>query len=304
MTTWWRILQNSVFSKSKCSFAIAKGIEAADAVTKAAEVGLFFAKAGCPGKYYLLFSGEVAAVQASLDAGCAIGGSHVVDQCVIPRVHPQVVRAIGMTNLPEEAGAVGVMEFYSVTASIYGADAAVKAADVSLLDVRLGTGIGGKSFVILVGDVAAVTESVRCGIHTPNAEGMLVASVIHIILLCIERKVTLRSVSDGYVFEDNIDSKTLAFTFGLVSEIERKLVSIRTKEALALIRSKGVVLGRPKGSQQMGRLEPYKEQIEKDLKDPSLTYAQIAEKYNVSLSSFKRFLKEYLPDKKKKKTKK
>ena len=49
----------------------------------------------------------------------------------------------------------------------------------------------------------------------------------------------------------------------------------------------------------MGRLEPYKEQIEKDLKDPSLTYAQIAEKYNVSLSSFKRFLKEYLPDKKK-----
>ena len=118
--------------------------------------------------------------------------------------------------------------------------------------------------------------------------------IIHIILLCIERKVTLRSVSDGYVFEDNIDSKTLAFTFGLVSEIERKLVSIR---------SKGVVLGRPKGSQQMGRLEPYKEQIEKDLKDPSLTYAQIAEKYNVSLSSFKRFLKEYLPDKKKKKKK-
>ena len=113
--------------------------------------------------------------------------------------------------------------------------------------------------------------------------------IIHIILLCIERKVTLRSVSDGYVFEDNIDSKTLAFTFGLVSEIERKLVSIRTKEALALIRSKGVVLGRPKGSQQMGRLEPYKEQIEKDLKDPSLTYAQIAEKYNVSLSSSNAF---------------
>lgn len=136
--------------------SIAKGTEAADAVTKAAEVGLVFAKAGCPGKYYLLFSSEVAAVQAALDAGCAIG----------------------MANLPEEAGAVGVMEFYSVTASIYGADAAVKAADVSLLDVRLGTGIGGKSFVILVGDVTAVTEAVRCGIHTPNADGMLFASVV------------------------------------------------------------------------------------------------------------------------------
>lgn len=125
LTTWWRILQNSVFSKSKCSFAIAKGIEAADAVTKAAEVGLFFAKAGCPGKYYLLFSGEVAAVQASLDAGAPSAGVMwwtVRD----PQGPPQVVRAIGMTNLPEEAGAVGVMEFYSVTASIYGADAAVQ----------------------------------------------------------------------------------------------------------------------------------------------------------------------------------
>ncbi|MEA4933256.1 MAG: BMC domain-containing protein, partial [Lawsonibacter sp.] len=158
--------------------SIAKGIEAADAVIKAADVSLVFAKAGCPGKYYLLFSGEVSAVQASLDAGYAIGQSYVVDQCVIPRVHPQVIRAIGMTNPPEEAGAVGVMEFYSVTASIFGADTAVKAADVSLLDVRLGTGIGGKSFVILIGDVAAVTEAVRCGTRTTNADGMLVSSVV------------------------------------------------------------------------------------------------------------------------------
>ncbi len=158
--------------------SIAKGIEAADVVIKTADVKLGMARAGCPGKYYLLFFGEVAAVQSSLDAGCTIGGSHVVDQCIIPRVHPQVIHAIGMTHLPEAFGAVGVMEFYSVTASVYGADAAVKAADVSLMDVRLGTGIGGKSFVILVGDVAAVTEAVRCGVNTPNAEGMLVSSVV------------------------------------------------------------------------------------------------------------------------------
>ncbi len=158
--------------------SIAKGIEAADAVIKAADVQLAFAKASCPGKYYLLFHGEVAAVQASLDAGAAIGGKHVVDHCVIPRVHPQVIQAIGMANMPEYNGAIGVMEFYSVTASIYGADAAVKAADVSLIDLRLGTGIGGKSFVTLTGDVAAVTESIRCGTTTPYAEGMLVSSVV------------------------------------------------------------------------------------------------------------------------------
>ena len=83
-----------------------------------------------------------------------------------------------MTSMPETMRAVGVMEFFSVTASVYGADAAVKTADVDLIDVRLGTGIGGKSFVILTGDVAAVTEAVKAGIHTPNAEGMLVSSVV------------------------------------------------------------------------------------------------------------------------------
>lgn len=158
--------------------SIAKGIETADIVLKTAEVSLLSAHAGCPGKYYLLFSGEVAAVNAALEAGRDLAGEHVVDTCVIPRVHPQVIRAIGMANYPERLGAVGVMEYFSVTASIYSADAAVKAADVELIDVRLGTGIGGKSFVILTGEVAAVSEAVKAGINTPSAEGMLVSSVV------------------------------------------------------------------------------------------------------------------------------
>ena len=158
--------------------SIARGIEVADVVLKTAEVSMLFAKASCPGKYYLLFTGDVAAVQASIDAGRALGGSFVVDHCLIPRVHPQVIKAINMTGMPDTLQAVGVMEFYSVTASVYGADAAVKAADVSLLDVRLGTGIGGKSFVVLTGEVAAVREAVSCGINTPNASGMVISSVV------------------------------------------------------------------------------------------------------------------------------
>lgn len=141
--------------------SIAKGVEAADLILKTAEVDLIFAKAGCPGKYYILFTGEVAAVKASLDAGAAIGGNHTVDSCVIPRVHPQVIKAINLAAEPGTPGAIGVMEFFSVTASVYAADAAVKAADVDLIDVRLGTGIGGKSFVVLTGEVAAVREAHR-----------------------------------------------------------------------------------------------------------------------------------------------
>lgn len=158
--------------------SIAKGIEAADAVLKAADVRLVFAKPGCPGKYYLLFTGEVAAVQASLDAGAGMAPGHVVDSCVIPRVHPQVIRAINLTSVPDTLHAVGIMEFYSVTASVYGADAAVKAAAVDLIDVRLGTGIGGKSFVTLTGEVAAVMAAIDAGVNTPAAEGMTVSSVV------------------------------------------------------------------------------------------------------------------------------
>ena len=54
--------------------SIAKGIEAADRILKTAETELLFAKAGCPGKYYILFSGEVAAVSSALEAGRETGG--------------------------------------------------------------------------------------------------------------------------------------------------------------------------------------------------------------------------------------
>ena len=158
--------------------SIAKGIEAADAILKAAETELIFVRASCPGKYYILFTGEVAAVTASIEAGALIGGANTVDKCVIPRVHPQVIAAINSAVEPVTTNALGVMEFFSVTAAVYAADAAVKAADVKLMDVRLGTGIGGKSFVILTGEVAAVNESINCGINTENAVGMVVSNVV------------------------------------------------------------------------------------------------------------------------------
>ena len=112
------------------SNSIAKGIEAADAALKAAEVSLLYARPVCPGKYSILFYGDVAAVDASLVAGSAVLDDHLVDSVSIPRIHPQVIHAIGLSVEPPPLGAVGVMEFFSVTAAVYAADAAVKAADV------------------------------------------------------------------------------------------------------------------------------------------------------------------------------
>lgn len=158
--------------------SIAKGIEAADAMLKAAEVRLITARPSCPGKYHVLITGEVAAVQAAVEAGEQAAAGSVVDQVVIPRVHPQVIAAVGLSSVPERANAVGILEFFSVTTSLYGADAAVKAADVTLLEVRLGTGIGGKSFVVLTGDVSAVTEGVEAGAAPAGDSGLLVSRVV------------------------------------------------------------------------------------------------------------------------------
>ena len=158
--------------------SIAKGVEAADAILKAAEVELIFARAVCPGKYNVMFTGEVAAVTASLEAGAALGGACVVDSVVIPRVHPQVIQAINQMTEPGDVNAVGIMEFYSITSAVLAADAAVKAADVQLIDVRLGLGIGGKSFVVLTGEVAAAREAVRCGEESAAGKGLLLSSVV------------------------------------------------------------------------------------------------------------------------------
>lgn len=160
------------------SNSIAKGIEVADAVLKAADTALLYAKPVCPGKYTILYYGDVAAVSASLDAGAAVIDAHLVDSVVIPRIHPQVIQAISLSTAPDGVNAVGVMEFFSVTAAVYAADAAAKAADVTLLDVRLGVGIGGKSFAVLTGEVAAVEEAVRCGMAAGEEKGLAVTSTV------------------------------------------------------------------------------------------------------------------------------
>ena len=87
------------------SNSIAKGIEAADAVLKAADTALLYAKPVCPGKYTILFYGDVAAVSASLDAGAAVIDAHLVDSVVIPRIHPQVIQAISLSTAPDGVNA-------------------------------------------------------------------------------------------------------------------------------------------------------------------------------------------------------
>ncbi|MGN0884216.1 MAG: master DNA invertase Mpi family serine-type recombinase [Candidatus Spyradosoma sp.] len=72
--------------------------------------------------------------------------------------------------------------------------------------------------------------------------------IMSILNSCMKREVQVWTIKDNYRLGSDISSKVLAFAFGLSAEIERNLISQRTKEALARKRAEGVVLGRPKGS--------------------------------------------------------
>lgn len=158
--------------------SIAKGILAADMMLKAADIKLIAARPSCPGKYQILISGEVSAVEASLSSGEGAAKNSVIDKLLIPRVHPQVIEAINMSVPVPERKALGVLEFFSITGAITAADSAVKTASITLIEIRLGTGIGGKSFVTFTGDVGAVEAAVNAGAKTAEASGSLLDKVV------------------------------------------------------------------------------------------------------------------------------
>lgn len=158
--------------------SIAKGFEVADALLKAATVEIVFNRTICPGKFMVMVAGETDAVNSSIAVGLDIGGDNVVDDLIIPNVHPDVFPAISGTRVIEKTGALGIIETFSVASIIEAADAAVKTANVQLMEIHLAMAIGGKGYVTLTGEVAAVTSAVEAGAECIQNKGLLVNKVI------------------------------------------------------------------------------------------------------------------------------
>ncbi len=131
------------------------------------------------------------------------------------------------------------------------------------------------------GDVLIVTELSRLS--------RTLTEIMAIMGSCLKRKITIYSTKDGYAFDDTINSKVLCFAFGLVAEIERNLISMRTKEALALRRAEGKVLGRRKGSYtKLQILIDNRAKIMKSLKRGA-SIISLCREYGVSRDTFDRF---------------
>lgn len=117
-------------------------------------------------------------------------------------------------------------------------------------------------------DVLIVSELSRLGRNL-----MEVMSILHD---CMEKDVKVFTLKEGYELGKNINSKILAFAFSLSAEIERNLISQRTKEALARKKAEGKKLGRPFGSQNKQVKLSGKEEIIKELLDKKISVSAIA----------------------------
>ena len=160
--------------------SIGVGIHVEDAMLKAASVELLVARTICSGKYLIVIGGEVSAVRAAVAAGVELAKDALVEERVIPRVHPAVFPAIGLSvPVPESpVEALGVVETFSAASVIEAADAAAKAASVTLFRVHLAMAVGGKGFLLMTGDVAAVEAAVEAGAAVAAADGILVSKEV------------------------------------------------------------------------------------------------------------------------------
>jgi microcompartment protein CcmL/EutN len=158
--------------------SIARGIEAADAMLKAAQVRLLAASPVCPGKYVIIVGGLVAAVEASVRAGDVAAADTLTDSIVIPNVHPQVLEAFTATTAPANVAAIGVIETFSCPSVVLAADQAVKSAHVDLLEIRLARALGGKAYVVFTGEVAAARAALEAGAKAGGQNGLMLATTL------------------------------------------------------------------------------------------------------------------------------
>lgn len=122
--------------------------------------------------------------------------------------------------------------------------------------------------------------------------GRTLFMIMEVLNFCMKREVKIWTIKDNYRLGEDIQSKVLAFAFGLSAEIERNLISQRTKEALARKKAEGVILGRPIGSKSSKvKLSGKELQIQK-LLNKKVSYSAIGRILGVNRITVTKFANE------------
>lgn len=158
--------------------SIPVAIESTDDMLKSGNVELLMASPLCPGKYVTIIAGDVGAVQSSIKNGERIGGIYCLEANVIPNIHDSVLPALLGAGEIGDVKALGIVETISAISSITVGDIAVKAAPVELIEIRIARGLGGKGFVLLTGEVAAVTNAIKAATDGLEEFGTITSTAV------------------------------------------------------------------------------------------------------------------------------
>ena len=160
--------------------SIGIGYRVQDEMLKAATVELLIARTICSGKYFIIIGGLVSDVKAAISVALNISDEAVIDHLVIPNIHESVMAALGQSVVlaADAAGALGVVESFSGVSIIAAADAAAKAARVTLFRIHVAMALGGKGFCLMTGTVADVRAGVQAAAAEVRKRGLLVSEVV------------------------------------------------------------------------------------------------------------------------------
>ena len=158
--------------------SIALGIRVGDAMAKRAAVATLHTGTVHPGRYLVLAGGPVGEVEEAQTAGLDAAGEGLLDRLFLPAVHPDLVAALTGTRRPMQGDALGIVETATVATVLAAADAALKAAEVTLMEVRLADGLGGKGYALFSGELTDLEAALQAADSSPVRPGNLIAREI------------------------------------------------------------------------------------------------------------------------------
>lgn len=153
--------------------SVARGLFVTDAIAKKAPVEILCTNPICPGKYMIIFAGEVADVEESLKAGVEAGNDGIINNLFLPQIHLDIIPAVSGTTEIKQFDAIGIIETFSIASCIVGADLAAKASSAKLVEIRLANGLGGKGYFVMTGTLADIEASIDAAKQHIKTEGLL-----------------------------------------------------------------------------------------------------------------------------------
>ncbi len=153
--------------------SIARGIVVCDAMVKKAPVRILRAEAVSPGKYVVFFDGGEAEVDEAFRAGLEAARDSLIDKLMLPQPHEALWQGLAGTLQKPELDSLAVVETHSVAATLASSDAALKSADVKLMQWQLAKGIGGKGWFALTGPLEQIEAAVEAATRALG-DGLLV----------------------------------------------------------------------------------------------------------------------------------